>query len=66
MIDKHCTYIYKVFMVESQADMMLWNITYIRGKHAYIEGITVFKFSFEEVHVYGQKFSVTATYKLAT
>ena len=23
-------------MVESQADMMLWNITYIRGKHAYI------------------------------
>ena len=29
MIVKHCTYKYKVFMVESQADMMLWNITYI-------------------------------------
>ena len=38
MIVKHCTYKYKVFMVDSQADMMLWNITYIRGKHVYIRG----------------------------
>ena len=29
MIDKHCTNKYRVFIVESQVDMMLWNITYI-------------------------------------
>ena len=50
MIDKHCTYKYKIFMVESQADMMLWNITYIMPRLHLLRSsydLSIYDFSYD-------------------
>ena len=49
MIGKHRTYKYKVYMAESQTDILLWSITFVRESHECILGITIFKFPFGEV-----------------